>query len=82
MNLYQFNRHNIQGRAALIWRQGIFFDFRDEGEYRIILHDMGNFYAELWYDADMHHIKHVRGFRSLECLEPYLATIKLADMMV
>jgi hypothetical protein len=82
MDLYRFNYQDIQGRTALIWRYGTFIEFRDEEAYRIILYDMGNFYAELWYDADMNHIKHARGFKSLACLEPYLAAIKLKDMMV
>ena len=81
MDLYRFNYQDIQGRAALIWRYGTFIEFREEEAYRIILYDMGNFYAELWYDADLNHLKHARGFKSWACLEAYLELVDLSDIL-
>ena len=82
MDFYQFNHCDIPGRASLIWEHGIFIEFRDQQEFRIILYDMGNFYAELWYDSDMNHVQLARGFKSINCLEPYLAEISLQDLKV
>ena len=47
-----------------------------------MLYDMGKFYAELWYDAEMNHVQLATGFKSLLCLEPYLVDISLKDLMV
>jgi hypothetical protein len=77
MDLYRFNYHNYAKRVALVWEHGTFIDFRDVGDNRIILYDMGRFFAEIWFDSDMNEVILVRGFRSIQCLEPYLETIKL-----
>jgi hypothetical protein len=82
MDLYQFNRCDIHGRASIIWKEGVFIEYRDQKEYRVILYDMRKFYAELWYDSEMNHIQLARGFKKIVCLDPYLMEIKLEDLMV
>lgn len=81
MDLYQFNFQDIKGRATLVWEHGNFIEFSDEGENRIVLYDTGKFFAEIWFDADMNQIKMVIGFKSLQCLDPYLEIIDLKDII-
>ncbi len=80
MDLYQFNISSHDKRASLVWEHGTFICFRDEEDNQLVLYDMGNFYAEVWYDLEMNVIKLVRGFKSLHCLEPYLESIKLNNI--
>ena len=43
MDLYPFNYHDQENRAAFIWKHGTFICFREEGENTIALYEMGKF---------------------------------------
>ncbi|GEO05459.1 hypothetical protein AAE02nite_31230 [Adhaeribacter aerolatus] len=75
MDLCEFNLQDLQGRATLIWKHGNFIEFREEEDSRIALYDMGSFFSEIWFDAEMRRVKKVIGFKSLQGLEPYLNSI-------
>jgi hypothetical protein len=80
MDLYPFNFQDMQGRTALIWKHDTFICFREEGKNTVALYDMGKFFAEVWYNAEMNEIKRVKGFKSLQCLEPYSVAIKITGI--
>jgi hypothetical protein len=80
MDLYPFNFQDMQGQTALIWKHDTFICFREEGKNTVALFGMGKFFAEVWYNANMNEVKMARGFKSHQCLEPYLAAIKIGGI--
>ncbi|MFD2247156.1 hypothetical protein [Pontibacter ruber] len=81
MNLTLFNTHTLAGRLEIIWAHGTFLAYRARRGYRIALYDLGNFFAEIWYNPESEHISLVRGFSSKKALEPYLNQINLLEML-
>jgi hypothetical protein len=81
MELYDFNHYQLAHRAALVGEQGQFLAVRQSGDCRVCLYTMGNFWAEVWYQAENNQIALVRGFKSQACLEPYLVLVDLSDLM-
>ncbi len=69
MDLYQFNFHNYEKREAFVWEFGSFICFREEEDYRIVLYNMGNFFAEIWYRVGTNQIELVRGFKNKAALD-------------
>ncbi|MDX5422415.1 MAG: hypothetical protein LPK07_10745 [Hymenobacteraceae bacterium] len=81
MTLSQFNTYSIAARLEIIWEHGNFLAFRGRRGYRIALYDLGNFFAEVWYNPETNFISLVRGFKSKKALEPYLNKINLLSML-
>ncbi|RDV11465.1 hypothetical protein DXT99_24715 [Pontibacter diazotrophicus] len=81
MNLYQFNYCDLSRRAELVWQNGNYLSVRHDGGYSVVLYHMGEFFAEVWYSPEDNQVKNVRGFKSKACLEPYLETVSLQELM-
>jgi hypothetical protein len=81
MNLNFFNTHTLAGRLEIIWAHGNFIAHRGRRGYRIALYDLGNFFAEIWYNPENDNISLVRGFKSKKAFEPYLNQIDLLTML-
>ncbi|PVY38405.1 hypothetical protein C8E01_117105 [Pontibacter virosus] len=83
MNLYEFNSIlSLNDRAQAVWDEGQFLSNRLDGEYKVCLYYMGDFFAEVWVsscDSDSS-ICHVRAFKSRRLLEPYLSPIDLSTL--
>ncbi|PSR54021.1 hypothetical protein AHMF7605_11060 [Adhaeribacter arboris] len=80
MNLYDFFSCDHEERAELVCTQGELVIVRGSGAYRICLYTMGRFFAEVWYRADNNEVDLVRGFKSLDMLEPYLELVNLSEI--
>ena len=52
----------------------------EEGDY-INLYHMGDFFAELYYDAEMNVLHNCRTFRSASQLEVYADIIDLSELL-
>lgn len=74
MTLYQFNLLNEMEQKEAIW-EGVHIADREEGEYKILLHQINAFYVEVYYHAEDNVIKRYRSFSSIEQLAPYLERI-------
>ena len=81
MNLNLFNTHTLAGRLEIIWAHGNFIAYRGRRGYRIALYDLGNFFAEIWYNPENDYVSLVRGYKSKKALEPYLHQIDLVAML-
>ncbi|MEJ8804576.1 hypothetical protein [Pontibacter sp. H249] len=81
MNLYEFNSIlSIDDRAQAVWDEGQFLSSHLDGEYRVCLYYMANFFAEVWLSScdNDYRICRVRAFKSRRLLEPYLSPIDLS----
>ncbi|WP_345948989.1 hypothetical protein ABDD95_19265 [Mucilaginibacter sp. PAMB04274] len=71
VTLYEFNIKNLNGRAQIAW-QGEHIATRTEGDQRILLFSLPDFYAEVFYDTINNEIIDCRGFTALHLLSPYI----------
>jgi hypothetical protein len=81
MNLTLFNTHSLAGRLEIIWATGNFLAHRGRRGYRIALYDLGNFFAEIWYNPENDYVSLVRGFTSSKVLETYVNKLNIVEMM-
>jgi hypothetical protein len=84
MDLTKFHQLDQDSRVAAVYMGGPdhFLHFRLEGSFRILLYDMGAFYAEVWYDAKANEVERVEGFdsRDLDRLGAYTDFISLGGL--
>ncbi|QMU29077.1 hypothetical protein [Adhaeribacter radiodurans] len=80
MNLYEFFSNDHYRRAELAFTQGTLIVVRGSGAYRIYLYTIGKFFAEVWCRIEDNEVDLVRGFKSLDLLEPYLELIDLSEI--
>lgn len=60
--------------------QGEFLGEREAKPYIIFLFNIGNFYAEVFYDELKHKITRVKPFKTVRILEPYLEKVDIEKM--
>lgn len=75
--LEDFNRRTFRQRTELIWENGHFLLGRREGPFRIELYWVRRFFAEIWYREAEQSLELVHGFKSGNCLQPYLESTNL-----
>ncbi|WP_026461561.1 hypothetical protein [Adhaeribacter aquaticus] len=80
MELSEFNRNSVPKRAEIVWDSGSMLCVRCTDDASVLLYNMGKFFAEVWYNPAMNNIIYVKGFKSINCLEPYLELISLDDL--
>ncbi|QNF34221.1 hypothetical protein HUW51_16385 [Adhaeribacter swui] len=80
MTLPEFQQNLKEDQAHLIWQRGNFLLMRNYVKHRILLYDMGSFYAEIWYHLQSNKIVIIRSFNNICFLEPYLALIDYPDL--
>lgn len=71
MTLYQFIGLDVGQQAEYVW-QGKYVDTRSEGDYRILLYNLGDFYAEVFYSIQENQISRIKGFKAISHLAPYV----------
>lgn len=53
---------------------------RDEGEHKVLLYQLDNFYVEVFYHPRQNLITDYRGFDDMEQLDPYLESMSIAGV--
>jgi hypothetical protein len=81
ISLYLFSHYSKEKRAELVWKNGQFLALRQEGDRRIALYHLKEFFAEVWYSQEGNEIVLVRGFNSRGMLEPYLEGVGIKELM-
>jgi len=71
MTLFEFIGLDINQQAEYVW-QGKHVDTRHEGDFEILLYNVGDFYAEVFYDNNIREITHIKGFKAISNLAPYI----------
>jgi hypothetical protein len=74
-SLFHFIGLDINAQAEYVW-QGEFLATRTEGECRINLYNLGEFYAEVFYNHVSNEIVNIKGFRSRSLLAPYIGVLR------
>jgi len=73
MILFNFLGLDMDQQAAIVW-QGKFLADRSEGNCRMLLYRVHDFYAEVVYDTLKNRITFIKGFNARSHLVPYLLT--------
>jgi hypothetical protein len=70
MTLYDFIQMDEMEQAEAVW-SGTLAGTRHEGECRILLYKINEFYVEAWYHVEHNVLKKFRPFKNKELLQPY-----------
>ena len=76
ITLYDFHAMTLPENVAAVW-EGTFIGDRQEGDLSVQLYNLGTFYAEVFYNAEINEIVKVRGFKGTKLIEPYLKAVKI-----
>ena len=76
----QFNKLSEDGQSDVISKKGVLIGLRRTEEYRVLLYQIGAFYAEVFYHPTNNVIK-IKSFSSTEGLQPYLKQISLNGLV-
>jgi hypothetical protein len=71
MTLFNFLGLDLDQQAAIVW-QGEFLADRSEGNNRMLLYRVYDFYAEVVYDSAANKITYIKGFNAISHLSPYV----------
>jgi hypothetical protein len=71
VTLYEFIQMDEMEQAEAVW-SGKLAGTRHEGEYRILLYKIDDFYVEAWYHVEHNVLKKFRPFKNKELLQLYL----------
>lgn len=73
----RFNTLDMDEKSYYLWHGATFLHVYEEGEFRVNLFHMNDYYIELWYSMETNKIETIRAFTSIDCLEPFLKNIRL-----
>lgn len=76
ITLNNFFKLNLNEQVETASR-GDFLGEREAKPYVIFLFNIGNFYAEIYYDENRNKITRVKPFKTVRILEPYLEQLVL-----
>jgi len=72
INIYSFNALDKNNQIEYVWDKGMFISSRIQGDCTINLHQLHNFYVELFYCQQTNKINQIVSFETLDFLEKYL----------
>ena len=71
ISLFHFIGLDLNQKAEYVW-QGTHIATRTDSEHRILLYTLGEYYAEVFYNAETNEITNIKGFRATSHLVPYM----------
>ena len=77
VNINEFNELSTDEKAWHLWHGANFLHVYEKPGYRINLFHLNNYYIELWYNIQGNKVEKIRAFKSIQLLEPFLATINI-----
>ena len=80
MKLNEFFKLSIDEQVETA-SQGDYLGEREAKPYFIFLFNIGNFYAEVFYDEMKNKITRVKPFKTVRILEPYLEKVDIEQLM-
>lgn len=60
--------------------KGEFLDDRDAGPYIVLLFNVGSFYAEIFYHDKKCKVSHIKLYKTVRVLEPYLEKVVIEEL--
>lgn len=76
-NQNEFNSLEVEDQVTLTSLIGTHLMTRKDGNYRVKLYQLYNFYVEVWIDGYEAKLLYARTFKSTRGLSPYLSSIDL-----
>ena len=71
ITLYDFLQMDQAEQYEAVWKGTFLGDRREDGLW-VQCYSLGNFYVEVYYDADTNQLTRLRSFSKIEQLTPYL----------
>ena len=81
MNLHEFRSLPEDQQSALLYEEGVYVGKRKENGKAILLYQLEDFYAEIFYRNYREYICHIKCFLSTDLLHPYLKQIDVDELM-
>ena len=81
MTLAQFNKLSTEEQQKAVLMYGVYLAERKDPPLRMMLYDMGNFYAEVFFLSRYNKVAWFNGFTSTKKLEPYLQKIDISPVL-
>lgn len=81
MTLSEFKYLDTAAQAVLICQKGTYLAERDQYQSLIVLYQLFDFYAEVYFLLDQSQILKILSFHSDDVLEPYLAKVSLEGLL-
>jgi hypothetical protein len=79
MRIYDFKALTKTEKAKAVWK-GKLLANREEDNYNILLFNLGDFYVEVFYNANENKIVKFKSFTTFSQLEPYLEKISISEI--
>ena len=70
-SLFHFLGLDINQQAEYVW-QGIYLTSRTDNDLQVLLYNLGEFYAEVFFDPRNTKITYIKGFKATSHLVPYV----------
>jgi hypothetical protein len=81
VNITEFNGLNNDEKAWYLWHGAAFLSVYEKAGYRINLFHLNDYYIELWYNISDNKVDHIRAFRTLDLLDPFLDNINIDSVL-
>ena len=81
LGLYEYNALPEVDKANICWNEGTYLTLRTEGQYKINLYSLYNFFVEMWYDPVENKITKLRTFSSRHQLGDYLDNLDIEKLI-
>ena len=78
MDIYTFLSLDPEEQAKAVFSEDS-LSFRKSDSYNVMLHTVGDFYVEVFYDTKSNEIIEMRPFQSRRLLVPYLDNLIIPD---
>lgn len=77
VTLNEFNELTTDEKAWHLWHGATFLHVYTTDQYRVNLFHLNDYYIELWYNIGGNKVDHIRAFKSIELLAPFLDFIHI-----
>ena len=81
MGLYEFIILDLKKKADTVWNHATYLTWRSNETGKVNLYALEDFYVEVYYNQEHNCIEDIRSFKSVGCLEPYLYSIDLDELL-
>jgi hypothetical protein len=80
MTLYEYRALDELEQTEALWEHGVHIGEREEGEYKVVLYQIFEFYIEVFYHIEHNVIHRYKAFSNTELLDAYLDKYNLKDL--
>lgn len=82
MRLHDFIRLPEKEKTKLLYEQGVYIGKRRQGTVAVVLYQLDDFYAEVFYRTYRREIDRISCFSGMARLDPYLVAIDVEHLVM